>query len=786
MVGPGIVTGAENWPKEIVEVTPGAAARVVVVGARPLPKPAKIGRYLADLGLELEEDRFEGKAAPWAMSCVEQAATRQKVALSAELLAALQESLNRAEKRPPVRRAGAKAPNLLDGRVGGFRWLALGVPRDPNSEDDLKGKYSLAQFLAEYQAGALPEKSFAIVSYEAAKLGSGRVPAMTTRHIRVRWRDEDGKRRSEIQTVCACPKCGTIVAENYDEETGAPLEAVTPGYAEQYVGLKRRFCQAPAPRWVWDPDKGRRVLKTHDEHGQRYVCGSPLFENSGLRRIAAAEYAKKKAKGAFGLCLVDEVHKCKAKGTGVGFALTALTAAARYTIGLTGTLFGGKSTSIFWLLYRLCPEVRQSFGFNDEMRWTERYGLLERTFYTDKGAGVADEDGTFTGKKFFETVSERPGISPAIAGVSLKYCTFSSLKDVGLPLPQYGEEIVRLDMTPAMKAQYREADGSAEKKGLFEWALNRMEDDDGQGAISVWLNTALNRPDAMFRGEHVVFHPRVSGRGKFTVRRDESVATFEPVLAAGEWLPKEEWTAKTCLAELQLGRKTLVYVRQTGERDIQERLAECLKARGLRVGILRPSLAPEKRASWIKKNVSEFDVLLTNARLVEVGLNLTMFSTAVFFEMEWSLYVTWQAMRRLYRPGAPRSVKLYFPVYRDTLEEAALDLIGAKMLAAQVFYGDEVGGALVDENDEGNLLNDIVRQAMGQLQVGRAEGIFSIGNDMLETGSPLGSPTAISPRMLTMFEMAEWARSEGINKKPRLQEKKRMVQLAAPQLYLFG
>jgi hypothetical protein len=410
-------------------------------------------------------------------------------------------------------------------------------------------------------------------------------------------------------------------------------------------------------------------------------------------------------------------------------------------------------TSIFWLLYRLCPEVRQAFAFNDERRWTERYGLLKHTFYTDKDSGRVDEDGAFTGTKFFETVSERPGISPAIAGVGLKYCTFSSLKDVGLPLPHYGEETIRLDLTPAMREQYAQADGSAEKRGLFAWALNRMEDEDGKGAISVWLNTALNRPDAMFRGEHVVFHPRVSGRGRFTVRREESVATFEPVVSPGEWLPKEEWTARTCLAELQLGRKTLVYVRQTGERDIQERLAECLKARGLRVGVLRPSLAPEKRAPWIKKHVSEFDVLLTNARLVEVGLNRTMFSTAVFAEMEWSLYTTWQAMRRLYQPGAPKPVKLYFPVYRGTLEESALDLIGAKMLAAQTFYGDEVGGALVDENDDGNLLNDIVRKAMGELQVGRTEGIFSLGNDMLVTDSPLGSPTAISPRVLTFAEL---------------------------------
>jgi hypothetical protein len=46
-------------------------------------------------------------------------------------------------------------------------------------------------------------------------------------------------------------------------------------------------------------------------------------------------------------------------------------------------------------------------------------------------------------------------VTPAFAGVGPKYCTFSSLKDVGLPLPNYGEEIVRLDLTPTMSlAEY--------------------------------------------------------------------------------------------------------------------------------------------------------------------------------------------------------------------------------------------------------------------------------------------------------------------------------------------
>jgi hypothetical protein len=154
----------------------------------------------------------------------------------------------------------------------------------------------------------------------------------------------------------------------------------------------------------------------------------------------------------------------------------------------------------------------------------------------------------------------------------------------------------------------------------------------------------------------------------------------------------------------------------------------------------------------MRRHVSEFDVLLTNARLIEVGLNLTMFATGVFFEVEWSLYTMWQAMRRLFRPGAPKPVRMIFPVYKGTLAESALDLIGAKMMAAQCFYGDEVGGALIDDGDDAtaDLLNDLVRKALGQIQVGRAEGVFSMGSD----ASPLGSPVAVSPVLRSFAELA--------------------------------
>jgi hypothetical protein len=158
-------------------------------------------------------------------------------------------------------------------------------------------------------------------------------------------------------------------------------------------------------------------------------------------------------------------------------------------------------------------------------------------------------------------------------------------------------------------------------------------------------------------------------------------------------------------------------------------------------------------------------VLLTNSRLVEVGLNLVSFSTGIFYECEWSLYTLWQALRRLYRPGAPQPVQMYFPVYEGTLEEGAINLLGAKMKAAQIFYGDEVGGALIEDEDDSDMLHGLLRQALGQVEVGRAEGLFSLGNDQTVTDSPIGSPTAISPRLVTLMDL--WAQRQSIIKQAR-------------------
>jgi len=104
----------------------------------------------------------------------------------------------------------------------------------------------------------------------------------------------------------------------------------------------------------------------------------------------------------------------------------------------------------------------------------------------------------------------------------------------------------------------------------------------------------------------------------------------------------------------------------------------------------------------------------------------------------------WQAMRRVWRLGQSKPVKVIFTAYAGTLEEQAMSLMGQKMRAAQLLYGDEVGGTIVPEED-GNFLAELARAVLEERQLPDLHALFTAAAP--ETTSALGSPTAQSPRL---------------------------------------
>ena len=447
--------------------------------------------------------------------------------------------------------------------------------------------------------------------------------------------------------------------------------------------------------------------------------------------------------------LVHNCHEFKSKSSDRGIAFHQLVGATKYTLTLTGTFFGGRSTSIFWLLHRLNSSVRKDFAFNDEKRWARLYGVLEITRKSKRATEDGDEDG-FTGNRRYQNqAKEQPGISPAIVNRLLDTTVFLSLKDLGLALPHYAEEVVTLMMTDKQGGQYR----SMTKK-LRDLAIKNRR------YLSTWLQWTLARPNSAFRDE-VVEIDEVDRKGEFLRRRDLMEL---PAVVEDETMPKESWLVDFCRAERQQGRKVLIYLRQTGTRDIQDRILKILRDGGVRAEVLTSGINPRKREEWIAKRVFGLDALVVNPKLVATGLDLIAFSSVVFLEIEYSLYVLWQSLRRVWRLGQTKPVKAVFSVYNDTMEARALALIGAKMKAAQLLYGDNVGGAIVPEED-GDILMKLAREALESADLPDLQSLFA--DEVVVSNSPMGCPTAPRvplpvPDLPKVISWSDWMTQRGV------------------------
>ncbi|MBN1249900.1 MAG: hypothetical protein JXC32_19715, partial [Anaerolineae bacterium] len=425
-------------------------------------------------------------------------------------------------------------------------------------------------------------------------------------------------------------------------------------------------------------------------------------------------------------------------------------------ITLTGTFFGGPASSILWLLHRTQRDVRDDFGFSDEQRWVRRFGILETIFKVED-----DEYGAHSGlRRRRVSTRERPGISPGIVRYTLPTTVFASIKDLGVRLPPFHEEFVTFQPTAAM-------DGDLNRVWDFTWDEMKAW---WPHYTSAWLQWNLARPNSCFRFEEI---PGYAGN---------RVLECPPVVTEGELLPKEEWLVSTAKTELAAGRKVIVYLRQTGTRDIRQRLVDVLTQAGIPgVVVLEASVPPTRREKWLEDHHA--NVLITNPRLVETGLDLVQYSTGVFYEVEYRLYTLWQACRRIWRLGQTHPVKMFYLSYEGTLEEKAYALIGQKIKASQLLYGDEVDSALVDDPGDASLVMALLEaiQDGEHLKLGQDDHLFGDAENAV-SDSVVGSPTTPS---LSIFE--QWALAQGLSYRAALRpiRRQRRKPVSDAQMTLF-
>ena len=504
---------------------------------------------------------------------------------------------------------------------------------------------------------------YAVMSRERAKL-SYRWRPSTIERLAV----SDGKLARDKETgdpirVPCCPDCFAQVVDRH----GVPL-------AE--TALKRRKLRCSE-------------------------CGGALWQAdpTGPKRFPLADYVKLRMQGFFDLLIADEVHEYKGRGSAQGIAAGILADVCGKSLSLSGTLMGGYSSTLFYLLYRFSPEIRSEFARTEESRWIQRYGFLEQSI------GKSDDDDAADGRSskrrsYRKVVRERPGLAPAALFHLIGNTVFLRLADVASGLPSYEEQVMlsSLDSEPDPKAKmqdgtpYSQRSAYADLEATMRAALKSALSQGSKRLLAAYLQSLLAYPDGCTRGE-TVFEPE-----------SEDLLVQLPPLTEDKLYPKEQALIDLVAQERMAGRRVLVYVTHTGTRDITGRMQAFLTKHGFRSAVMKAdAVAPDKREAWVAKRVEEgIDVLICHPRLVQTGLDLIDFPTICWFETDYSVYTMRQASRRSWRIGQTRPVQVVFMAYRKTLQADALKLVAQKLQSSLAVEGELPDDGLAAYGDDGD------------------------------------------------------------------------------------
>ena len=526
---------------------------------------------------------------------------------------------------------------------------------------------------------------YVVMSREAAKLSHGWRVGVTTRQRALTVRGEDGAETQIRVAQHFCPRCGAL------QET----------------------------------EKDGLVTLALLERAQRkcVACAEPLYQADphGPRRFAVAHFIAKRCPDYFDLLIIDEAHEYKSKGAAQGIAAAALANVIPGVIGLTGTLFGGYASSIFYLLQRFSRTIRADYTFREETPFVQAYGVVERIITET----AADERTGRTSKRLKTTTQtrEKPGVSPLLLRYLLGNTVFLRLPDVADTLPSYDESVRLVEMDEEQAGHYDalEAELVQALKDTLRKGSKRL--------LGTYLTALLHYPDAPYKGERV-FDPKTG-----------ELLCAAPPLDADTLYPKEAELLGLCQAERAAGRRVIVYVQGMERRDITARLHGLLSHAGLRTAVLKSSaVEARKREAWVQDRVKAgVDVLVVNPKAVQTGLDLLDFPTLVFYQTEYSVYTVRQASRRSWRIGQRQAVKVVHFAYARTLQHQAITLIAAKAQASLALEGELVDSGLTELAEQ-----DLMTMLAKKLVAGaRAHGAVTLNS--VAADDPLSEMPEVLP-----------------------------------------
>lgn len=417
-------------------------------------------------------------------------------------------------------------------------------------------------------------------------------------------------------------------------------------------------------------------------------------------RFSLSSYIKKKIRRIDGL-IVDELHQYSGESA-QGQAMAELAGISSKVIGMTATLVNGYAKGIFYLLFRLKSHLMllDNQKYEASRDFCLQYGVVEELYQVE-------QTNTFnsTSKATKRKVREKflPGISPLVySRFLLENAVFLSLADMGKELPDYEEIPLFCEMTDEIKEEYSRLENEFKK-------IMKNNKQIANRILSSYMNLLSAYPDQPY-GHNPIYNP-------FRKAEEEALIIPKDIGDINTILPKDDKVIELIERKVAAGENVIIYTAWT-RLDSQDKMFKTLNQKGIPTVILKPSIEPIKREEWVDKRLKKgIRVLITNPALVETGLDLNAFTTLIFYNIAYNLYIFRQASRRSWRINqtVPK-VEVYMFYYKDTMQQRALRLMASKLSAATVIEGNISEEGLAAMSDCEDLTTQLAKELMSGLK----------------------------------------------------------------------
>jgi hypothetical protein len=224
-------------------------------------------------------------------------------------------------------------------------------------------------------------------------------------------------------------------------------------------------------------------------------------------------------------------------------------------------LLSGYADEIFSILYKLDGRMMEEgfdYGEAGVRQFAETYGVLEKVTTIEPSENACSKARVST------TIKRRPGASPLLFGKYLmNLAAFVSLEDISEALPPYTEEVIAVDMDPALREAYSKLEADISD------ALRQHHGN--SSVISIGMNALLLYPDRP-RDLGTLYGYATNEEGE----RERFIISEPADLDENFIYAKERRLIEEVKKELASGRNVQMFAVYTRKRDVTRRLQQLL------------------------------------------------------------------------------------------------------------------------------------------------------------------------------------------------------------------